>query len=163
MAEARDILTRKGTDVATIDRTSSVLEAARRMNDLRIGALIVTDGDIVVGIFTERDILTRVVAQRRDPDTTAVESVMTAPVCVCGPDTPLEDCREVITARKIRHLPVVEAGRLVGIVTAGDVLAHEAQEHERTVVSLLEYIHGPAVRVVRRFTRSRAVVEPRRA
>jgi CBS domain-containing protein len=157
MATVRDILTQKGASVATVDRACSVLDAARRMNDHRIGALIVTDDDVVIGIFTERDILTRVVAAGLDPETTAVERVMTSPVCICGPDTLLEDCRDVITVRRIRHLPVVAEGRLVGIVTSGDILAHEAQDRERTVVSLFEYIHGPAVRVAQRFMRNRAV------
>ena len=148
MATVRDILKHKDTTVATIGRTHTVLEAARAMNDRRIGAVVVTEHGVVVGIFTERDILTRVVAEQRDPSTTLVEEVMTAPVCYCDPDATLEDCRQVITTRRIRHLPVAVSGRLVGIVTSGDILAHEAFEREHTLTSLFEYIHGPAVHAV---------------
>jgi CBS domain-containing protein len=147
MATVRDILGRGDRAVATIGRGRTVLEAAHLMNDRRIGALVVTEKGVVVGIFTERDILTRIVAEKRDPSTTLVGDAMTAPVCYCEPEATLEDCRQVITTRRIRHLPVVVSGRLVGIVTSGDILAHEAFEREHTLTSLFEYIHGPAVRV----------------
>jgi len=149
IAMVKDILAKKGPAVACIGGANTVLEAAREMNARRIGALVVTDGDSVVGIFTERDIMTRVVALQLDPGSTKVEQVMTRPVACCRPDTSLAECKAVMTAKRIRHLPVVEHNKLVGIVTSGDVLATEVSEHKekiddlsRSIDYLHEYMHG---------------------
>jgi CBS domain-containing protein len=144
-----EILAKKGPFVASIGADQTVLEAAREMNARRIGSLVVTDGDNVVGIFTERDVMTRVVALQLDPAGTKVSQVMTCPVACCRPDTTLDECRAVMTSKRIRHLPVVDNGKLVGIVTSGDIMArHVAQQTEKisdlekSVEYLHEYIYG---------------------
>ncbi len=142
MNKVSDILKRKGTDVASIGEAASVLEAARAMNERRIGSLVVLRGETVIGIFSERDILTRIVAESRDPVATRVGEVMTAPVACCKLGTSLEECKSVMTEQRVRHLPVVEAGRLQGIVTSGDVLAFEAKEQEHTIEFLYNYLYG---------------------
>jgi CBS domain-containing protein len=144
MPKVQDILSHKGSDVAVIESDRSVVDAAQEMNRRRIGSLVVMKGQRVVGIFTERDILVRVVAERRDPEKTPVGEVMTAPVITCIPETQLADCRAIVTNRRIRHIPVVVSGKLLGIVTSGDILAHESMEREVTIDSLAEYIGGPA-------------------
>jgi CBS domain-containing protein len=143
MPKVQDILSHKGGDVATIEAERCVIDAAQEMNRRRIGSLVVMKGQRVVGIFTERDILVRVVAERRDPEKTSVGEVMTAPVVCCVPETPLADCRAIVTNRRIRHIPVVVAGKLLGIVTSGDIIALESMEREVTLESLSEYIGGP--------------------
>jgi CBS domain-containing protein len=148
MPKVQDILSHKGGDVATIEAERSVVEAAQEMNQRRIGSLVVMKGQRVVGIFTERDILVRVVAERRDPEKTLVGEVMTAPVVCCVPETDLADCRAIVTNRRIRHIPVCVAGKLVGIVTSGDILARESMEREVTLESLSEYIGGPGHHIV---------------
>jgi CBS domain-containing protein len=148
MPKVQDILSHKGGDVATIETDRSVVEAAQEMNRRRIGSLVVMKGQRVVGIFTERDILVRVVAERRDPEKTVVGDVMTAPVVCCTPETDLADCRAIVTNRRIRHIPICVAGKLVGIVTSGDILARESMEREVTLESLSEYIGGPGHHVV---------------
>jgi CBS domain-containing protein len=140
MPTAQSILSRKGSDVATIEREATVLDAAKRMNDRRIGGLVVTSGDRAVGIFTERDVLIRVVAAGRDPKATTVESVMTSPMAVCRRDTPLAECRAVMTTKRIRHLPVVEEGKLYGIISSGDILASEVADQKQTIEYLHEYL-----------------------
>ncbi len=142
MATVRDILAKKGGFVAAVARDHSVLDAAKEMNARRVGSLVVIEGDSVVGIFTERDVLSRVVAARRDPETTSVGQVMTAPVAVCHPETTLEECRGVMTNRRIRHLPVVADGRLVGIITSGDILAQEIAAQQTTIEYMHEYLYG---------------------
>jgi IMP dehydrogenase len=142
MAMVQGILAAKGRQVVTIGAEESVLAAANLMNDHGIGGLVVTDGDRVAGIFTERDMLRRVVAARLDPATTRVREVMTAPVATCRPDTMLAECRAFMTAKRIRHLPVVDEKGLCGIVTSGDLLAREVTEHEATIEYLNHYIHG---------------------
>lgn len=142
MSRARDILARKSPDVTTIDHNATVREAAVAMNAHHIGSLIVTDGEKAIGIFTERDILRRVVAADRDPNATRVGEVMTTPVACCRRDTLLSECRGIMTQKRIRHLPVVEEGRLLGMLSSGDVLAHEVHDQQTTIEYFAEYIYG---------------------
>ena len=142
MAMVQGILAGKGRQVVTVDADESVLSAANLMNDRGIGGLVVTEGDRVAGIFTELDILRRVVARRADPAITRVREVMTAPVATCRPDTTLAECRAFMTEKRIRHLPVVDEKGLCGIVTIGDLMAREVTEHEATIEYLNHYIHG---------------------
>jgi CBS domain-containing protein len=138
----REILNKKGSDVAAISKDASVLEAARMMNDHKIGALVVLDADQVVGIVTERDVLNRAVALEKAPGTTRVHEIMTSP-CACGKlQTTLDECREVMTAKRIRHLPIVEGGRLCGLVSIGDVMAAEAEILDSTIEYLNQYLYG---------------------
>lgn len=143
MPSVRDLLAEKGGEVATIDREASVLEAAARMSQRRIGALIVMEGEGIAGIISERDVMTRIVAARRDPAATRVHEVMTADVVCCGLDTNLEECRTAMTHHKVRHLPVVEGGKLVGIVSSGDIMARELKAQEETIRYLHGYVTGP--------------------
>ena len=143
MPSVQDILSHKGREVASVERERTVIDAAREMNRLRIGSLVVVDGPKVVGMFTERDILVRVVAEARDPNRITVGQVMTTPVVCVGLETDLAECKSIVTSRRIRHIPVVDRGQLVGIVTSGDIMARESREHEVTIESLVEYIGGP--------------------
>ncbi len=145
MPTVQDILNQKGSQVASIGRDRTVLEAAQEMNKRRIGSLVVLEGQNVKGIFTERDILVRVVGEGRDPTKTTVEQVMTAPVVCCNPETDLQECKSIVTARRIRHIPVIAGSELVGIITSGDIMARESFERQTTIDSLCEYINGPAV------------------
>ena len=140
MPTAESILARKGSEVATIDCNATILDAAKEMNERRIGALVVTSGDKAVGIFTERDVLIRVVAAGRDPKETKIEGVMTSPMAVCRRDTPMAECRAVMTKKRIRHLPVVEEGKLYGIISSGDILASEVEDQQHTIEYLHEYL-----------------------
>lgn len=143
MATVKDVLDKKGSSVASISKSDMVLDAAKKMNETKIGSLVVTEGDHVVGIFTERDILIRVVASGRDPKETPIGEVMSSPVACCRRDTTLDECRAVMTEKHIRHLPVVEEKRLLGIITSGDILARKVDVHEETIRYLNEYIYGP--------------------
>ena len=142
MSRVQDVLNTKGSDVATIRLDANVLDAARGMHERHIGALVVLDGGNIVGIFTERDLLNRVVAVGRDPSATQVRDVMTARVAICTRDTTLSACRTAMTRNKMRHLPVVEDGRLIGIISSGDILARELEDQEETIRYLHEYMHG---------------------
>lgn len=142
MSTVQDILLKKGREVTTIAATATVLDGARLMNDRGLGGLVVIEGDRVTGVFTERDILRRVVAAQRDPTTTVIREVMTSPVASCRPETTVEECRSVMSTRRIRHLPVMDERGLCGIVTAGDVLAFNVLEHEETIQVLNSYVYG---------------------
>jgi CBS domain-containing protein len=142
MHTVQHILDKKGETVATIEGEATVLEAARRMNELHIGALVVTRHGNVSGIVTERDILNRVVAVELWPARTFVKDIMTAPVACCRRDTAQLECRTVMRRKRIRHLPVVENERLVGIVSIGDVIEDENAEQEETIHYLYTYMYG---------------------
>ena len=133
---------KKGAAVARIGVNETVLDAARIMNERHIGALVVAEKERVIGIFTERDILNRVVAPQKTPADTAVKDVMTAPVACCKSDTPLTQCRSVMKSKRIRHLPVVEKGKLLGMVSIGDILEDEFAEQGETIRYLHDYLYG---------------------
>ena len=142
MPDAQTILNMKGSNVATVDQDASVLEAATLMNERRIGAVVVTSGERAVGIFTERDVLNRVVAAGLPADGTQVGEVMTSPMACCRRDTPLSECKAVMTGKRIRHLPVVEEGKLYGLISSGDILANESANRQATIEYLHEYLYG---------------------
>jgi len=137
MATVQDILAKKGGNIISVPPQETVLRAAQLMNERGIGGLVVTDGGRLAGIFTERDILRRVVAQRLDPAVARVADVMTAPVTACAPNTPVDECAALMTAKRIRHLPVVTDRGLAGVITIGDVMAFQVSEQQATI----DYMH----------------------
>jgi len=145
MAVVNDILTKKGTKIWSIGEDATVLQAAHVMNEHKIGALIVLREDRIAGMFTERDVLRRIVGEERAPATTKVSDVMTTEVACCTPQTPLEEARAAMKSRRIRHLPVVDGdGRMLGLISIGDLNAYDAANQEQTIFWLNEYLHGRA-------------------
>lgn len=144
MYQVSELLGQKGSNVATISPRATVLDAARAMNEKRIGSLVVLEEGTrsVIGIITERDILTRIVAAERSPSGTRVAEVMTPEPITCGPETPLEELRCVMRDRRVRHIPVLEGNRLAGMVSIGDLNVVEAQEMTQTIGYLKAYIAG---------------------
>lgn len=142
MYQVSELIVQKGCAVATIALRATVLEAAQAMNDRKIGSLIVIDDNRVVGIITERDILTRIVAVERSPSRTRVEEVMTPNPISCVPETPLEELRSLMHERRVRHIPVLDRGRLAGMVSIGDLNAAEAKDMTQTIGYLKAYIAG---------------------
>lgn len=145
MARIRDLFAQKDARLLAIPQTDSVLQAALLMNEERVGALIVCDQTHMVGILTERDLLRRVMAAQRDPAATSVASVMTRDV-ICGEmQDDLDDVREIMRERRIRHMPIVdEHGQPLGMISIGDLNAWQLDGQARTIHHLHEYIHGVA-------------------
>src|SRR5262245_33593842 len=119
------VLEAKGNSVYSIGPSATVLDAARLMTERHIGAFVGTEGPRLLGIITERDVLNRVVAAQLEPHRTFVRDVMTAPVVVCEPAASRGECRAMMTNRRVRHLPVVDRGKLIGVVSIGDLLKDE--------------------------------------
>src|SRR5438046_251739 len=132
MSTVATILSKKGHAVASVSENDFVLDAAKLMREKHIGSVIVVRADTVAGIFTERDTLYRVIADGKDPAVTRVSEVMTAPVTTVSPETTLLDCAQMMTSRRMRHIPVIENGKLAGIVTAGDIMAYRISHLEES-------------------------------
>jgi CBS domain-containing protein len=136
------ILARKGATVHYVIPGTPVIDAVRRMNQERIGALLVCENGEMVGIFTERDVLCRVVDEGRDPKRTKVFEVMTSEVIAVRPDTVVEDAMAIISERRFRHLPVLDEGSLVGLVSAGDLTKWVSRHQEGHIQHLEDFITG---------------------
>ena len=119
---------------------ATVLEAVRAMNAQKIGALLICDGGEVLGIFTERDVLTRVLENERDPAATKISEVMSTEVVTVGPSTHVEEAMAVITERRCRHLPVLDDGKLVGLVSIGDLTRWVSRHQQGHIQDLVNYI-----------------------
>lgn len=146
MPSVSEILASKDGYVFTIPPSAEVLEAVRKMNQRRIGALVVVDGETypgrVVGMFTERDVL-RLVGALQDVAHLRVGEVMTRDVVTVAPDADVEEVQEIMKTRRIRHLPVVDGeGVLVGLVSIGDVNAWAVEHQARQLAGMHDYIYG---------------------
>jgi len=143
MHTMKEVLEAKGGQVHAIGGDASVLEAATRMNEHKVGALMVLDGEKTLGLLSERDILRKVLAERRDPAEVKVEEVMTRKLACARPGTTVDEARLVMMREHVRHLPIVdEEERILGVVSIGDLNAWQLNGQEKTITYLNEYIHG---------------------
>jgi CBS domain-containing protein len=139
MTTIRQILARK-PEIYAIDPEATVLEALRLLEEKNIGALLVMKGEALLGIFSERDYARRMILQGRASRDTQVREVMTEKVFVITPDTTSGECMVHMTDRHVRHLPVVEGGRVVGVISIGDVVRAVIDDLRFTVRQLESYI-----------------------
>ncbi|MFL9984290.1 CBS domain-containing protein [Paraburkholderia sediminicola] len=130
------------TIVFTVGADDSVYEAIKLMAEKGIGALVVTDGDSIAGIVTERDYARKVVLMDRSSKATPVRDIMSKAVRFVRPDQTTDDCMALMTERRMRHLPVIENDRLVGMVSIGDLVKNIIAEQQFTIQQLEFYIHG---------------------
>jgi CBS domain-containing protein len=142
MTTVRQILQAKGTSVWTISPQATVLDALRLMAEKNVGALLVTEGEQVAGIFSERDLARSVALKGRTAEDTLVSEVMTARVIYVRPGQSMEDVMALMTDKHIRHLPVMDGNQLVGVISIGDVVKEIISEQAFTIRSLESYITG---------------------
>ena len=140
MNRVSEILGDKGNEVRKIDAGASALEAVREMVGANIGSLVVIDGDEVAGIVTERDFLRRVAHEGPADESVTVRDIMSSPLVVVSPETEIDECMAVMTDRRIRHLPVVDDGDVVGIVSIGDVVKFKSKQQSFEIRYLTDYI-----------------------
>ncbi len=136
------VLREKGSKVYTVAPGATVLEAARAMDAHNVGSLLVVDGDKPVGIFSERDLMRRVVVAGKDPAEVKVREVMSRDVWVVEPDTRVKEAMAIMTERRCRHLPVVEKGKVVGLISIGDLVRWISKDQEFQIRMLENYITG---------------------
>ena len=137
------ILQKKGQQIHSVSKEITVLEAVEKMCGLKVGALLVTENNKPVGIISERDLMTRVVLNRKDVGTTRVDEVMTANPVTITPDDKLSEAMSLMTQKRFRHLPVVDKdGNLTGMVSIGDLVRTITSAQEEMIGMLEDYITG---------------------
>ncbi|EKS66815.1 MULTISPECIES: CBS domain-containing protein [Caballeronia] len=143
MATVAQVLNSKPDQtVFTVPATASVFDAIKLMADKHIGAVIVTEGDEIVGIMTERDYARKVVLMDRVSKHTPVRDIMTSHVRYVRPDQTTDDCMALMTDKRMRHLPVIDNGRLIGMISIGDLVKNIMAEQQYTIQQLEYYIRG---------------------
>lgn len=140
MRKVSQILERKGDRVVAVDAEAPVLEAIRQMAEHHIGAVLVMRGQDLVGIASERDYARKVILQGRSSADTPVSAIMSAPVTCVAPQETVPQCMALMTERHIRHLPVTENGRVVGIVSIGDLVKDVIADQEQEISFLQQFI-----------------------
>ena len=141
MTTIRQILDRK-PDVYAIDPDATVLEALKLLGEKNVGALLVMKGERLVGIFSERDYARRMILHGRSSKETAVREVMTTEVFTISPDATAGECMAHMTDRHIRHLPVLEGGRVAGVISVGDIVRAVMEDMRFTIRQLESYIRS---------------------
>jgi CBS domain-containing protein len=143
MPSVRDVLAVKGEQVHSVSPQTTVLDTIRKMNQHKIGAVLVMHDGQVAGIFTERDVLRRVIGEEKSPAAMRVAEVMTEDLICVAPETDLDDVAAIMKQKKIRHIPVCTPdGKLHGMISIGDLNAYHASNQEQQIHFLNEYIYG---------------------
>ena len=142
MKSVRQLLQGKGNEVSTITPSATAFDAMKLMAEKNIGALLVFDGKTLVGIISERDIARKIYLLEQPARQIAVSEIMTKHVVCVGPERTNEECMALITDKRIRHLPVLEDGRVVGIISIGDLVKDTISEQRFIIEQLEQYIKG---------------------
>lgn len=142
MGKIAHVLAKKGSQVHTIGPEEAVFDAVKKMVEVNAGCLLVTEGEEIRGIITERDYLRNIALAGRTSKTTQVREIMTSRLVVVQPDTAVEEAMAIMTDRRIRHLPVVDKGRLAGLVSIGDLVKQISQDRKFEIQYLTDYITG---------------------
>lgn len=138
----KHLLKEKGHDVWAVSPSDTVYQAIEKMAEKSVGALLVIDGERLVGMISERDYTRKVILQNRASRQTLVQEIMMQPVYYVEPERTVEECMALMTERRFRHLPVLEEGRLIGIVSIGDVVKSCIEERGILIEQLERYISG---------------------
>ena len=141
MTTVRHLLDRKGRAIFSVGPEDPVLEAIQLMADHHVGALLVMKGNELVGIISERDYARKVILRGRSSAETPVWQIMSSPVITVSLTNTVQECMELMTTHRLRHLPVVEGARVVGMVSIGDLVKAVIQEQQQTIEQLESYIH----------------------
>jgi CBS domain-containing protein len=142
MAIASQLLKHKGRVIHSIAPEAPVLEAIRLMAEHSVGALLVMQGEQLLGVVSERDYARKVILKGRSSHETEVRQIMSAPVLTVRADQSVHECMRVMSEKRIRHLPVVEGERVVGVLSIGDLVRSVLEEQQRTIADLEQYIHS---------------------
>jgi len=141
MITVRHLLDRKGRAIFSVGPEEPVLEAIRLMAEHHVGALLVMNGDELAGIVSERDYARKVILKGRSSADTPVAQIMSSPVITVSLTNSVQECMQLVTAHRLRHLPVVDGKKVVGMVSIGDLVKAVMEEQQQTIEQLESYIH----------------------
>ena len=142
MITVRDILQQKGNQIWSVSPDATVFDALESMAEKNVGALLVLDGEKIAGVFSERDYARKVILKGKASKKTSVEEIMSSEVTTVGPGQSVEECMALMTDKRIRHLPVLEGEKLVGMISIGDVVKAIISDREFIIKQLENYITG---------------------
>ncbi|MBN1379084.1 MAG: CBS domain-containing protein [Gammaproteobacteria bacterium] len=142
MSSIKQTLEQKGYDVWSIDVDQVVLDAIRLMAEKGIGALVVTEHEKMIGVITERDYARKIALKGRASSNTNIRDIMSDTVFYASPDNTVEECMAMMTEKRIRHLPIMEGDKLIGLISIGDLVKAKIAEQKFLIDQLLHYIHS---------------------
>lgn len=142
MTTISQILQVKGSDVWSVTPDTTVYDALKLMADKNLGAVVVLEGEVLVGIFSERDYARKVILKGKASRETLVKEIMSADVITLRPEQSIEECMALMTHKRIRHLPVIDNNKLIGVISIGDVVKAIISDQEYTIKQLENYITG---------------------
>jgi CBS domain-containing protein len=142
MATIRQVLDKKGHEVFSVGLDETVYDSIKKMADKNVGSLVVMEGNKLIGIITERHYARNVVLKGRASPTTPVRDIMETNVVFARPDQSVEECMAIMTEQAVRHLPVIEQGNVVGMVSIGDLVKEKIRDQTFVIEQLVQFIHG---------------------
>ncbi len=142
MANVSEILTKKGNHIYSISPGTTVYHALEIMVEKNVSALLVTENEELLGIFTERDYARKIVLKGKSSKETIIGEIMTTELITVSPGTDIDECMQIMTTKYIRHLPVKEEGKLKGIISIGDAVRHKIEDQKFVIDNMQQYISG---------------------
>jgi CBS domain-containing protein len=142
MKRIQTLLKKKGYDVWSIAPDASVYDAIHLMAEKAVGALIVMDGQKLVGVISERDYARKIILEGRSSENTKISEIMSSEVITTGPDNRIEECMAIMTERRIRHLPVLDGDEVLGVISLGDLVKYIIAEQQFVIEQMERYING---------------------
>lgn len=142
MSNVREILAKKGSAIWSVNAQSSVYDALKLMSEKNVGAVLVMEGAKIVGIFSERDFVRHSLKKNLQLDQIQIKDMMTSRILFVSPDQTTDECMSLMTAKRIRHLPVMENDKLVGLISIGDVVSKVIEDHKFSITQLERYVTG---------------------
>jgi CBS domain-containing protein len=142
MKRIQTLLKKKGYDVWRIAPDASVYDAIHLMAEKGVGALIVMDGQKLVGVISERDYARKIILEGRSSENTKISEIMSTEVITVGPDSRIEECMAMMTERRVRHLPVLDGDELLGVISLGDLVKYIIAEQQFVIEQMERYIAG---------------------
>ncbi len=145
MSTVSKVIEKKGSDVLSVSSDTVVFDAIKKMAERSAGTALVMEGDQLVGLISERDFIRKVYLQGKCKEPLSVSEIMSTELTTVTPDELLENCMNTMTEKRIRHLPVVEEGKVVGIISIGDIVKFMAEQKDFEIKNLQSYISGPGL------------------
>lgn len=145
MSTVSKVLEKKGNDILSVSPDTPVFNAIQKMAELSAGTALVMENDQLVGIISERDFIRKIYLQGKCKEPVTVGEIMSTELTVASPDEQLENCMNAMTEKRIRHLPVAEEGKVVGVISIGDIVKFMAEQKEFEIKNLQSYIAGPGM------------------